>query len=156
MRNNKHPVPDDSFRSWLKASAGGRVAGPPAGLVLLSVHWRTWYLGIFALLCQAAGQELMLTAPLTRAALLKLTGRPSIIKWRMQPVKGLPGARCGVSRDSEERKQSKMAIEAFQAQILLHGKNCSHQDDLHVKNEIQLFTNILRNIVCFWSNMNMW
>lgn len=138
MRNNKHPVPDDPFKSWLKAPTGGRAAGPPAGLESLSVLWRTLYLGIFALLCQAAGQELMLTAPLTRAALLKLTGRPSITKWRMQPVKGLPGAKCGVSRDSEERKQSKMSIEAFQAQIVFHGKNCSHQDDLHVKNEIQL------------------
>lgn len=53
------------------------------------------------LLCQAAGQELMLTAPLTRAALLKLTGRPSITKCLMQPVKGLLGAKRGVRRDSE-------------------------------------------------------
>lgn len=63
--------------------------------------------GSFALLRQAVGQELMLTAPLTRAALLKLTGRPSITKWRMQPVKGLLGAKRGVSRDSEKKKETK-------------------------------------------------
>ena len=97
----------------------------------------------------------MLTAPLTSAALLKLTGRPSITKWRIQPVKGLPGAKCGVSRDSEERKKSKIATEAFQAQIILHGKNihsnCSHQDDTCIKNGIQLFTNFLRRRICFWT-----
>lgn len=46
----------------------------------LSALQKTLYLGSFALLCQVAGQELMLTAPLTRAALLKLTRRPSITK----------------------------------------------------------------------------
>lgn len=53
----------------------------------------------------------MLTAPLTRAALLKLTGRLSITKWRMQPVKGLLGAKRGVSKDSEKReRKNKMSM----------------------------------------------
>jgi hypothetical protein len=80
-----------------------------AGSVLLSVPQGT-LLGSCALVGQAAGQELMLTAPLTKAALLKLTGRPSITKWRMQPVKGLPGAKRGVSRDSGKRKKKKGKI----------------------------------------------
>lgn len=49
---------------------------------------------------QAAGHELMLTAPLTKAALLKLTGFSSIMKLRIQPMKELRVVRLDVSRDS--------------------------------------------------------
>lgn len=45
----------------------------------------------------------MLTAPLTRAALLKLTGLSSIIKLRMHPVKELRVVRLNVRRDSAEK-----------------------------------------------------
>lgn len=57
--------------------------------------------------CQAAGQVLMLTAPLTKAALLKLTGFSSIMKLRIQPMKELRVVRLGVSRDSGRSRLTK-------------------------------------------------
>lgn len=66
----------------MEASTGGRVVVPLGRFCVPFSALENFVLGQLcsALLCQAAGQELMLTAPLTRAALLKLTGRPSIIK----------------------------------------------------------------------------
>lgn len=57
---------------------------------------------------QAAGQVLMLTAPLTKAALLKLTGFSSIMKLRIQPMKELRVVRLDVSRDSGKRRSKKL------------------------------------------------
>lgn len=83
-------------------------------ILLLSVNMASFVLvfflcskelnGIDEVHCQAAGQVLMLTAPLTKAALLKLTGFSSIMKLRMQPMKELRVVRLDVSRDSERSK----------------------------------------------------
>jgi len=78
---------------------------------------RTWFLLLYnsflwfktlhridAVCYQAAGHVLMLTAPLTKAALLKLTVFSSIMKLRMQPMKELRVVRLDVSRDSGRNK----------------------------------------------------
>lgn len=69
---------------------------------------------------QAAGHVLMLTAPLTKAALLKLTGFSSIMKFRMQPMKELRVVRLDVSRDSgiSRFKKKKKILELMMTQIV--------------------------------------
>lgn len=126
-----------------------------------SKELRTWV----ALLCQAAGQELMLTAPLTRAALLKLTGRPSITKWRMQPVKGLPGAKRGVSRDSGKRKKWTQRLQLrrskpkyyFVAKIYIitaHIIKMIYMSKTEYSNNLRIFSEILSAFEVIWTCSN--
>lgn len=76
--------------------------------VLFFFLWSKELFRIDAVHYQAAGQVLMLTAPLTKAALLKLTGFSSIMKLRMQPMKELRVVRLDVSRDSGRRRFKKI------------------------------------------------
>lgn len=57
----------------------------------------------------------MLTAPLTKAALLKLTGFSSSMKLRMQPMKELRVVRLEVSRESgrSQLKKEKKTVRAW-------------------------------------------
>lgn len=73
-------------------------------LLYNSFLWSKTLHRIDAACCQAAGHVLMLTAPLTKAALLKLTVFSSIMKLRMQPTKELRVVRLDVSRDSVRNK----------------------------------------------------
>lgn len=87
--------------------------------VLFFFLWSKELYGIDAVHYQAAGQVLMLTAPLTKAALLKLTGFSSIMKLRMQPMKELRVDRLDVSRDSgRSRFKKKIKLELMMTKII--------------------------------------